>query len=401
MSSPGGAVALALLARAPRHRGHRRERDRRRQQDRSTRVSVAAAARPDTAGIRTLPEAVPASTRASPRNGAASRRRGPVTRLAPSRYTATSCAPTPATVSASNSASDSTLAAGAPPPPRGPAGAVQRQRWPAGRTRTAAARSARSRPAWPTGAAEPGAHGRAGAEPRQPARPRRAARARAQRQRRPEPPAESMLPLSLAGQHGRIAPRRWSRRPPREGRGRPGVPPAVTAKIAPPRDDRGRPGSLAFRTWKQPSKSTACASGSGRPWPWTACRSPSQPGQVTGFVGPNGAGKSTTMRVILGLDAADEGTRADRRPAVPEPAPPAAATSARCWTPARCSRAGPRRNHLLWLAHSQGLTARRVDEVIEQAGLEAGGPAARRAATRSACGSGSGSPPRCSATRRC
>ena len=31
------------------------------------------------------------------------------------------------------------------------------------------------------------------------------------------------------------------------------------------------------------------------------------PGQVTGFVGPNGAGKSTTMRVILGLDAADAG----------------------------------------------------------------------------------------------
>jgi ABC-2 type transport system ATP-binding protein len=31
------------------------------------------------------------------------------------------------------------------------------------------------------------------------------------------------------------------------------------------------------------------------------------PGQVTGFVGPNGAGKTTTMRVILGLDAPDEG----------------------------------------------------------------------------------------------
>ena len=30
-------------------------------------------------------------------------------------------------------------------------------------------------------------------------------------------------------------------------------------------------------------------------------------GQVTGFVGPNGAGKSATMRVILGLDAPDEG----------------------------------------------------------------------------------------------
>ena len=32
-------------------------------------------------------------------------------------------------------------------------------------------------------------------------------------------------------------------------------------------------------------------------------------------------------------------------------------------------------NHLLWLAHSQGLTARRVDQVIEQAGADLGGPA--------------------------
>src|SRR5260370_4773902 len=33
-----------------------------------------------------------------------------------------------------------------------------------------------------------------------------------------------------------------------------------------------------------------------------------QPGQVTGFVGPNGSGKSTTMRLILGLDSADQGS---------------------------------------------------------------------------------------------
>ena len=74
---------------------------------------------------------------------------------------------------------------------------------------------------------------------------------------------------------------------------------------------------------------------------------------MTGFVGPNGAGKSTTMRVILGLDAADEGTaliggrpyRGLRHPL---------RQSARCWTPRRCTRAGAR-NHLLWLAHSQGL----------------------------------------------
>ncbi len=32
-----------------------------------------------------------------------------------------------------------------------------------------------------------------------------------------------------------------------------------------------------------------------------------RPGEVTGFVGPNGAGKSTTMRLLLGLDAPDEG----------------------------------------------------------------------------------------------
>src|SRR6266568_1137232 len=32
-----------------------------------------------------------------------------------------------------------------------------------------------------------------------------------------------------------------------------------------------------------------------------------RPGSVTGFLGPNGSGKSTTMRLIMGLDAADAG----------------------------------------------------------------------------------------------
>ena len=41
-----------------------------------------------------------------------------------------------------------------------------------------------------------------------------------------------------------------------------------------------------------------------------------------------------------------------------------------CLTPVPCSRAGRAANHLLWLAHSQGLPAERVDEVIRQAGLE-------------------------------
>ncbi|HEX3488281.1 MAG TPA: ATP-binding cassette domain-containing protein [Streptosporangiaceae bacterium] len=94
-----------------------------------------------------------------------------------------------------------------------------------------------------------------------------------------------------------------------------------------------------------------------------------QPGQVTGFVGPNGAGKSTTMRVILGLDTADEGTaliggvpyRSLRHPLTHV----GALLDAGALQPSRSAR-----NHLLWLAHSQGLTARRVDEVVARAGLD-------------------------------
>jgi ABC-2 type transport system ATP-binding protein len=101
-----------------------------------------------------------------------------------------------------------------------------------------------------------------------------------------------------------------------------------------------------------------------------------QPGQVTGFVGPNGAGKSTTMRVILGLDAPDAGTALiGGKPYASLSRPMATIGSlidAGALQPSRSAR-----NHLLWLAHSQGLKARRVDEVIEQAGLN--GVARRRA----------------------
>jgi len=94
-----------------------------------------------------------------------------------------------------------------------------------------------------------------------------------------------------------------------------------------------------------------------------------QPGQVTGFVGPNGAGKSTTMRVILGLDAPDAGTAlVAGKPYASIRRPMSLIGSlldAAALQPSRSAR-----NHLLWLAHSQGLTAKRVDEVIEQAGLE-------------------------------
>jgi ABC-2 type transport system ATP-binding protein len=100
------------------------------------------------------------------------------------------------------------------------------------------------------------------------------------------------------------------------------------------------------------------------------------PGQVTGFVGPNGAGKSTTMRVILGLDAADEGSAlVGGRPYQSLRYPMRYVGSLLDASALQPSRTG--RGHLLWLAHSQGLAATRVDEVIRQAGLE---KAARRRA---------------------
>ena len=100
------------------------------------------------------------------------------------------------------------------------------------------------------------------------------------------------------------------------------------------------------------------------------------PGNVTGFVGPNGAGKSTTMRAILGLDRLDAGSalvggqpyRSLRHPL----SQVGSLLDAGALHPARSGR-----NHLLWIAHSQGLPARRVDEVVEQAGL--GGAIRRKA----------------------
>ncbi len=101
-----------------------------------------------------------------------------------------------------------------------------------------------------------------------------------------------------------------------------------------------------------------------------------RPGEVTGFVGPNGAGKSTTMRLILGLDAPDEGValvggmpyRSLRTPLTHV----GALLDASALHPGRRAR-----HHLLWLAHSNGIPKRRVDEVLDQVGLAS---AARRRA---------------------
>ena len=100
------------------------------------------------------------------------------------------------------------------------------------------------------------------------------------------------------------------------------------------------------------------------------------PGKVTGFVGPNGAGKSTTIRVILGLDDPDEGQALVAGQAYRSLRHPlrqvGSLVDAGALQPSRSGR-----NHLLWIAHSQKLDGRRVDEVIELVGLAA---AARRKA---------------------
>ncbi|PSM41036.1 multidrug ABC transporter ATP-binding protein [Streptomyces dioscori] len=94
-----------------------------------------------------------------------------------------------------------------------------------------------------------------------------------------------------------------------------------------------------------------------------------RPGQVTGFVGPNGAGKSTTLRVILGLDRPDRGTALVGGRRYQDLRTPlthiGALLDAAAVQPSRTAR-----HHLLWLAHSQGLGAGRVDEVIRQVGLQ-------------------------------
>src|SRR5580658_5612659 len=82
------------------------------------------------------------------------------------------------------------------------------------------------------------------------------------------------------------------------------------------------------------------------------------------------------MRVILGLDRADDGIalvggqpyRSLREPL----SHIGALLDAGAVQPGRSAR-----NHLLWLAHSQGYGARRVDELIAQVGLDG---AARRKA---------------------
>ena len=93
-----------------------------------------------------------------------------------------------------------------------------------------------------------------------------------------------------------------------------------------------------------------------------------EPGRVTGFLGPNGAGKLTTMRLILGLDRPQAGTATIDGKRYDQLARPLAAVGA--LLEAKAMHTGRSAyNHLLFLAQSQGLPARRVDEVLALVGL--------------------------------
>jgi ABC-2 type transport system ATP-binding protein len=93
-----------------------------------------------------------------------------------------------------------------------------------------------------------------------------------------------------------------------------------------------------------------------------------EPGAVTGFLGPNGAGKSTTMRLILGLDHPSMGSATIHGRAYHQLAEPlrtvGALLEARQLHPNRSAHA-----HLRWIAASNRLSAKRVDEVLGIVGL--------------------------------
>ena len=107
-----------------------------------------------------------------------------------------------------------------------------------------------------------------------------------------------------------------------------------------------------------------------------------KPGTVTGFLGPNGSGKSTTMRMIIGLDEPDAGQAWIGGRGYRELGWPlrrvGSLLEATAFHPGQSAR-----THLAALAASNGLPARRVDEVLDIVGLT---QAARRRAGKYSLG---------------
>jgi ABC-2 type transport system ATP-binding protein len=93
-----------------------------------------------------------------------------------------------------------------------------------------------------------------------------------------------------------------------------------------------------------------------------------RPGVITAFLGPNGAGKTTTMKAMLGLLTPTSGRVLVNGGRYRDLAAPWRVVGSMLET----QRAHPgrtARNHLRWLAHSNGIPAGRVPSVLELVGL--------------------------------
>ncbi|AKK11910.1 ABC transporter ATP-binding protein [Corynebacterium uterequi] len=93
-----------------------------------------------------------------------------------------------------------------------------------------------------------------------------------------------------------------------------------------------------------------------------------RPGTITGFLGPNGSGKSTTMRMIVGLDRPDAGEALINGVPYRKLKQPLRVVG----TLLDATAVHPRRSardHLAWIAHSNGLPAERIDKVLSLVGL--------------------------------
>ena len=94
-----------------------------------------------------------------------------------------------------------------------------------------------------------------------------------------------------------------------------------------------------------------------------------EPGRVTGLLGPNGAGKTTTMSTILGLQSPTSGRAlVAGRPYGSFDRPlqqVGALLDAGAVHPGRTARA-----HLTWIAQSNQIATKRIDELLNAVGLE-------------------------------